>query len=63
MTTPRITDFEWIGFEVGLSTLHPGEGFVTIRVKDDRGNVVVGQVDPLTARKIGSTCSRWPKRP
>ena len=53
MTAPRIGEIKRVEVESCLSSTHPGQGFVTIRVLAENGDVLVSQTDVDTARQIG----------
>lgn len=55
MTVPTSQDIARVDVEHGLTEARGGEGFVKIRVTSDQSDVVMlGQVDPDTARQLAT---------
>jgi hypothetical protein len=48
----KFTELESIFCESGVSSQKRGEGFVTVKCYDRKGNMFMGQVDVETSRKI-----------
>lgn len=51
-SVPRITVLSEVWAESAVSSLRPGNGFVTLRCLDEDGNSMIGQFEPELARKV-----------